>query len=676
MSRLFRSYPLLLAGLALLLLFEGRSPGQATERVRLPRDRQTILLLQAARNALQESSWLQALEALHQLLLRPDCLIEAPDLQRIRGLTPPARLVGVHSEALRLLREMPEEGQTFRELYWGPVAEARLDEARKAKDSAGLLAVARQYPTTRAAGKALEELARLEEQQGRTGEAALALQQLKRLEPVAGWSAERRQFAERIFKNSERGTRSAEQKTVPRSQLRTPSLAEPLWVKPLGVSARSIRWVREAAVTLDKRGQPVPVAGPPLVLANPRPGEPPLVVYRSRLGVQVVKIDSGDLVWRSASAWSLDGMIGKPEKADAIENWVSDYLETMERPAVLFENSTVGTLSADSKQVYAIEDLAVVPTIEMAGRLLLNMDNVTSMNPLDAVQHNRLHAHDLLTGKYRWQLGGRGPEAGELADSFFLGPPLPVEDRLYVLNEKEREVRLLSLNPADGKVLSVQPLVQTGKLLLEEPIRRMRAAHLTLGEGVLVCPTNAGAVLAVDVLTGSLLWAHLPELARSASEGDFWNEPPIVVAGKVILALPEAPFIECLDLHNGSRLWRVQRQEDDVALGGVADGKILVVGKKSCRALSLSKGETLWSVSTGMPSGQGLIAAGRLYLPLRRGATSGRPEVCVVNLAGGKVEARLRSRREQAPGTLILGPDVVLSLTPMDLTAYPWSVGQ
>ena len=52
---------------------------------------------------------------------------------------------------------------------------------------------------------------------------------------------------------------------------------------------------------LEKSGRPIPVAGCPLVVENPRPGQPPLVVYRSRWGLQAVKSDSGDLVWRTTS---------------------------------------------------------------------------------------------------------------------------------------------------------------------------------------------------------------------------------------------------------------------------------------------------------------------------------------------------------------------------------------
>src|SRR4051812_8090468 len=66
----------------------------------------------------------------------------------------------------------------------------------------------------------------------------------------------------------------------------------------------------------------------------------------------------------------------------------------------------------------------------------------------DVIHHNRLQAYRLSTsGKLEGELGGRG-EMGDLMDSFFLGPPLPVDGRLYVLNQKGKDLRLVCIDPA------------------------------------------------------------------------------------------------------------------------------------------------------------------------------------------------------------------------------------
>src|SRR5262249_37157383 len=141
----------------------------------------------------------------------------------------------------------------------------------------------------------------------------------------------------------------------------------------------------------------------------------------------------------------------------------------------------------------------------------------------DAVLHNRLQAFDLATGKLVWELGGRGSrppgtdqgderppsgEADDLTDSFFLSAPLVLDGKLYVLNEKEGNLRLACLEPVHGKVEWLQPLASFRDRLANDPQRRMRAAALAYADGVLVCPTNAGFLLAFDLTTRTLLWAH------------------------------------------------------------------------------------------------------------------------------------------------------------------------
>ena len=172
-------------------------------------------------------------------------------------------------------------------------------------------------------------------------------------------------------------------------------------------------------------------------------------------------------------------MLGKPEKAEAVGD-LGDRLpgDTAAARGAVREHQ----LRQSESDCTALRrrGLTVVPTLEMAGRFLLDSDVGGEPRPINAVRHNRLQAYDLGGGKRLWEVGGRAGLEGTadaLADSFFLGPPLPLDDRLLVLNEKNKEVRLLTLSPLDGKVLAVQPLLRTDKTLLEEPIRRMQAAH-------------------------------------------------------------------------------------------------------------------------------------------------------------------------------------------------------
>jgi len=133
------------------------------------------------------------------------------------------------------------------------------------------------------------------------------------------------------------------------------------------------------------------------------------------------------------------------------------------------------------------------------------------------VAHNRLYAYSLAqnSGKLTWSLGTE--EKDPLLDHYFLGPPLPLAGKLYLLADKQQEIRLICLDPSAlakdnrniaGAIVSIQTLGMTQEKMQNDPLRRTWAAHLAYGEGILVCPTNAGAVFGVNLLENSLVWAY------------------------------------------------------------------------------------------------------------------------------------------------------------------------
>src|SRR5262249_28675961 len=152
-------------------------------------------------------------------------------------------------------------------------------------------------------------------------------------------------------------------------------------------------------------------------------------------------------------------------------------------------------------------------------------------------------------------------------------------------------------------------------------------APLACADGILVCPTNAGAVLGFDLLTHRVLWTSVyreeppaPKIEPQPWRGrrriigpttppnldPVWQvTAPIIHEGKVLVTSPDEGSLSCLDLRDGTLRWKVKRQLNDLYLAGVADGKVLVAGKEEFRALGLTTGAQLWQVQTGVPSGQG-----------------------------------------------------------------------
>lgn len=505
---------------------------------------------------------------------------------------------------------------------------------------------------------------------------------------------------------------------------------EPLWRKPTVRESDSKALLLQSQSALLDRMAPLVPGMIPLAEKAMIQGKPvDLVVYRSSWGVHAVNLKTGELEWESPNEWSVDGM-SNPRRLDisrrkqAVSEWVATYLNMGARAGVPLENTTVGTLASDGQRVYAINDLQVPPPV-------MNVGYGMPFDPSsgggfgrygpeisDAIQSNRIRAYDLANGKLKWETGGRGDlglapgaaasganlaegQAGflDLSESHFLGAPLPIGGRLYVLNEKQQEIRLLTLDPETGKVLGAQTLVTTRDRLVMDTLRRSMAAHLAYGDGILVCPTNAGAILGVDMLTGSLVWSYLyretgdgqtdvveggvrrrrpvqiqvmPGMPTSGTPNSFWRSAPPMVAGdRVVFTSPYAKSLFCLDLRTGVKVWSQQRSDEDLYLGGVYQGKVIVVGKRSVRGIDLSTGQTAWTVETGSPSGYGTASGNLYFLPLRESVRSRDPEICTIDITTGKVVAHTRSRKKEIPGNLVFHGGEVVSQGAMDLGAFP-----
>jgi outer membrane protein assembly factor BamB len=453
-------------------------------------------------------------------------------------------------------------------------------------------------------------------------------------------------------------------------------------------------WVYQAVARREQCGQAVLPAFYPLAVTATVPGITrqgvPLMIFRSHLGVHAVDTETGKLAWEEESDWSLERMFRGSNKVEAIQQWRQRYTDDC-RQSIVLENSVLGNLCADGQRVYAVEDLAVPPVSfkwwpDPTGRVLVGLDGeqeehakrLWGQRVSDAIHHNELWALDAESGKLLWLAGGMG-EKGELMESFFLGPPLPLEGKLYLLNQKERDLRLACLDARRGKVEWVLRLGQTGQTLLEDFHRRIHAASVVHGDGVLVCPTNAGAVVGVDLASHGLAWSYVygasqkpARPAAKAEKDDGWQvTAPIVAGGKVVFTAPDAAAVHCLNLRDGSLLWKAERREGDLYLAGVFGDIVLVVGREWCRGLRLRDGQRVWSLETGRSSGRGAAAGGLYYLPLESGVSSQGPEVCTLDVARGRIVARSRSPSGEVPGNVLIRDGLFISQTATELVAYP-----
>jgi outer membrane protein assembly factor BamB len=406
-----------------------------------------------------------------------------------------------------------------------------------------------------------------------------------------------------------------------------------------------------------------------------------VMVYRTYNGVSAlyVKDDkagkeykAGQIHFRTTLAEG--GMASLVTNAGArwsMEDWVKNFPKA-ELFRMLLEGGVASVLSHDGQQVYMVDDLWVLPPPGYDPKKLGKAPDELKV----LLGGNRLWAFDLKTGKITWMHGGGfWSQPGPLAKTHFLGAPLPHKGKLYVLNETPNgDLRLLVLDADTGKVeatINVDTVPETQRFQ-GSVRRRLNPAQLVEHEGLLVCLTHTGKVYGVDVAKQAVRWTYLYQKDPPAEGGKFplgsWKAPtPFIHDGKVVFTAADDDQIHCVNLADGTSLWKMPRG-DDLYVAGIIAGKVLVVGNAACRALALKDGKEAWQVATGTPSGLGVFDKTTYLLPLKKGAVSQQPEIAYLDAEQGKKVGT--SPLTEAPGNLILHHDMILSQSATTVTGY------
>ncbi len=482
------------------------------------------------------------------------------------------------------------------------------------------------------------------------------------------------------------------------------------------------------------------------------------VCTKDRLSASGKPIRAGDIVWRSKTTAGLYQLVKSDETNDVdmsrdAKSWWNTYNQRQVNVhSILYENPLIGSLSHDGQNVYFVDDLAITPPpVFNDPNFGINQGPQFrhSGDLADMVRAGRLAAVDLKSGVLKWELGrvkvtepdrdakAAAPiplparlneeEADKTTDAFrlcldavFLSAPLPINGKLYVLIEQAGVVRLLCLDPknivkAAGPDPTPKPtLVWSQKLgkpnstLPTDSVRRFQGCTLAASDGILICPTNSGVVVAVDTMSRSLLWAHgyrqiaptartfdpstgqpiIPEQLRS----ERWRSSgPIISGGRVILTAYDSRKLECLDMRTGKILWWVPQDPNDLYVGGVVNDRVVVVGKNQVRAYHLTgedketqKPKLAWqSDNIPTPTGHGAIGRNSFYVPVRQDTagkdTTPAGEIWAINLDDGKIISKTgaRKRNDTAElakygiGNLVFQDGMVFTQSPWEIAAYP-----
>jgi len=631
--------------------------------------------------------------------------------------------VDARAETLRLLDSLPAKAiEEYRKLH-GPAARDLLKDAREKMDPAAYVAVASRYALTEAGGEALTHLAAVAAERGDFVESALWFRRLLAQAARQQATAQTLFRAALVFRqaNDPSGTEQAWKLLVAKVakdglmvdgrlrmlddlQKELDKAAPPLakdWPVHRGDPARRAQggggapdltpswqvstlperdtgaWVadqiKQGSDSLTRKGLPVLPAFYP-VAAGGR------LLFRTYNGLHVVNLRE-PLKGDARHAWAYtdcgaEALLADPNRKALLDQWRQQFAQAGP-PSLIFENSVTGTATTDGTRVFLVDDLILPPFFDRTG-----FGGKPGFGQLaDRADRNTLTAYSAESTKLLFALGGKQktgkPDLDDLQGSFFLSAPLVLSGKLYVLNEKNNELRLLCLQP-NGKpddktplppeLLWAQKLVTTRDDIVSDLSRRIHAAHLAYGEGILVCPTNAGAIIGIDLATRGVAWVHAYRepakpnplerpgfgpagrpLASSALLNEWKDAPPVIVDGKVLFTSWDSKALHCLHLREGTLLWREARTAEDVYLAGVVDGKAIVVGKNQVRALQLTDGKEVWNIAnTGLPTGQGVASDNVYYLPVKK--TDKDPEIVAIDITRGAIQASIPSRAKKASG--------------------------
>ncbi|MFO0903009.1 MAG: PQQ-binding-like beta-propeller repeat protein [Pirellulales bacterium] len=712
-----------------------------------PAPRELTLRLTRARKAIESEDYNEAVLELGRLLaeieqggaerLAPD--ENAGDEQQDYFVGP--RGEGTHvslkSEAQRLIGSMPAKGREWYELQYGPEARKLLEEAADKGDVGLLTNVSRRYFHTKAGYEATLLLGRYHMDNGSPLAAALCFRRLAESPAANEYEPELSVLIASCWLHSNAPDRAQQtlaalvkklpsaklriggsEITLPRDETRAREQLETLlalrrlqrggplleWTLFRGDATRTAQVVGDAPLATARWR--LPTANDPndeqLVeqvakryIAQGIPALPsmqPLAVQDSVLmrttdGVWGVDMRTGKRKWpfpwveMEASSQSLNARNLPPGAGAAARE-----AELRQR---LYEDVPYGQMSSDGESLYLLDSLGFASQAAMVQGPFIAIRPGTR----GVVSANQLVALDVRReGKLLWMIGdgqGGGGDEPRLAGAFFLGAPLPLQGKLYVMAEINSEVRLVVLDPKTGALEWQQQLAQLESRGIQQDLtRRLAGASPSYADGVLICPTSAGAVVAVDIATRTLLWGFQYNQSSGAENrpnqpffnrglmgnppkpiGQRWVDATATIhAGKVLVTPVESEEMYCLDLLTGKLLWPAQKRNDLAYVAAVTANQAILVGKNHVVSVDLETGKPTWPnpielPDGGMPSGRGFHSGNDYYLPTTN------QWLLRIDLQKGAIAQRIRTDRNL--GNLICFRDEIISHGPDGMSVYP-----
>ena len=700
--------------------------------IQMPREVESLLI--KAKGYIKTEAWSEATLAIGILLglekqdngnelHKQDYFTQTDPAPTIRG--------SLRDTTIEILNDIPEAGIKVFELRYGVAAKQILDAAVATGDWGGIESVSRSYPGT-AAGREATWLCA----EGKIGR-GLPMDAAVILDRMMTQSLARNQFGVGGFVLSAACWKAAGQMDAAQSILKTAKVhfpkapfnwrgkrhlmsaetdslidsielgdyapsrrkeTQPLWVggdlernadTPAGVPLPLVNWkfpmhesdqheiaatktikqkANDRSVTLIPSR--VPIIVPPWAI---------MLTYDQR--INAINLKTGKVDWTGSFTripydLSLDRVPGRETGQSDLP--VPDYLARR-----IWGDAASGQLSSDSHNVYSLTEM---PSIDATESLTLGNANI--FRPLGKRPYNVLQAWSVETqGKLIWEVGGEtGLSEPRLAGALFLGSPVAYDSELLILGELNGEVYLFSMAPNSGQLLWSQQLVANQGISLADSPRRTMGCSPSIAAGCVLCPTLSGHLVAIDLNSRSLLWAHRypmdqEVLGNMRFNGLIANDPfgdslphklrsadaaVLIIDNCVVHAPIDGDAVYAIDLFNGDRLWEVPKN-NGLFVAASWNGRVLIVSDQAVSCLDSHTGKSRWEKpltlsSMGRVAGRGVRNGQRYFLPMSN------QEILEIDFETGTIVDKMRVK--EPLGNLVATADQLISLSPVDLTAY------
>ncbi len=674
----------------------------------LPIDRQLSQDLEQAERLLEEGRYSEGLPLVDRILGASE---DSFDARTARDSTQLAQ--SLKTAARNLLAKLPPDGYAALELATGVTARRHLDEGLKSANYAAIARVAGRYPYTKAAAQATAIVAQTEQDAGNYSTAARLYEELAaspatdegarlllRVKGALCWSEagqghaldtalaalkqhsqgdsapQLRQWVgddfekwaeslrDKLSQQQAPADRTGQWPTEGGSPTRNPIVAGGV---PHAWSAWQARTVVDVALadrlqdrehTLLQQEESWLLAASPIAVGD-------LVIVRTPRNVVAYDWATGRRVWETrATTDELDAEMTLTITEQTGKRGKSISLDPVEQR--VWADSVYGSLSADGRRAYAITDLMPVTGngSSWGGPFFWpgEPDDIETAG-------NTLCAYELESeGKLVWRLSGATAK-GDVAGVFFLGAPLAVGNNLHVMAEISNTIYLITLEPTTGEVLWKQPLVNMERSVEVDTLRRLAGATPSYAEGLILCPTGAGTIVAVDALDRSLRWVHRFAVDKSETQpersgwnqnvgayqaklGQRWSRSRCTVHdGYIVASCAESKSLHCLELATGKLLWETPRHDWRFVVA-VGAGKVFLGSSTGVEARNLVDGKVAWShkplklTPGGVILGLGLLDKHQLLLPISPG------RVAVLDVVSGKIGDTVALRPGEVLGNL------------------------